>query len=42
MAYRLIWAPSARLDLQELASYLAESRPNAAARFVKRVFQTVE
>jgi len=42
MAYRLIWAPSARLDLKELASYIAESRPRASANFVKNVFRTVE
>ena len=42
MAYELIWAPSARLDLRELASYIAESRPVAAARFVKQVFHVVE
>ncbi len=42
MAYRLIWAPSARLDLRELASYIAESRPRASAGFVKNVFRTVE
>jgi plasmid stabilization system protein ParE len=37
MAYQLIWAPSARLDLRELTSYIAESRPIAAARFVKQL-----
>ena len=42
MAYRLIWAPSARLDLRELASYISESRPKASAGFVKNVFHTVE
>ena len=42
MAYKLIWAPSARLDLRELSSYIAESRPEASARFVKSVFRTVE
>lgn len=41
MAYRLIWAPSARLDLRELACYIAESRPKASANFVKNVFRTV-
>ena len=41
MAYQLIWAPSARLDLKELASYIAESGPNLAVRFVKQVFQAV-
>jgi plasmid stabilization system protein ParE len=42
MAYGLIWAPSARLDLRELSSYIAESRPRASAGFVKNVFRTVE
>jgi toxin ParE1/3/4 len=42
MAYQLIWAPSARLDLRELAAYIAESRPEASARFIKRVFPVVE
>ena len=42
MAYQLIWAPSARLDLKDLFSYIAESRPEVASRFVKSVFQTVE
>jgi len=41
MAYELIWAPSARLDLRELASYIAESRPVAAERFVRQVFRLV-
>jgi plasmid stabilization system protein ParE len=42
MACQLIWAPSARLDLRELTSYIAESRPIATARFVKQVFHVVE
>jgi plasmid stabilization system protein ParE len=42
MAYQLIWAPSARLDLRELAAYIAESRPDASFRFVKGVFHVVE
>jgi plasmid stabilization system protein ParE len=42
MAYEVIWAPAARLDLRELASYIAESRPNAAAHFIQQVFQVVE
>ena len=42
MAYELIWAPSARLDLKELASYIAESRPEVSARFVKSIFYTIE
>jgi plasmid stabilization system protein ParE len=35
MAYQLIWAPSACLDLKELAAYIAESRPKASVRLVK-------
>jgi len=27
MAYKLIWAPSARFDLRELSSYIAETPP---------------
>ena len=42
MAYRLIWAPPARLDLREIACYIAESRPRASASFVKNVFRTLE
>ena len=42
MAYKLIWALSARLDLKELASYIADSRPEASIRFVKSVFRSVE
>ncbi|MBM4024892.1 MAG: type II toxin-antitoxin system RelE/ParE family toxin [Planctomycetes bacterium] len=42
MVFQLIWAPSARLDLSELVSYIAESRPSAAARFVQRIFQAIE
>ena len=42
MAYGLIWAPAARLDLRELASYIAESRPLAAQHFVQQVLQEVE
>ena len=42
MAYRLIWALSARLDLKEITSYIADSRPEASIRFVKSVFRSVE
>jgi len=42
MAYTLIRAPSARLDLGEIASYIAESHPVVAVRFVQHVFRTVE
>lgn len=42
MAYRLIWSPSACLDLKELASYISESSPQASVNFIKKVFDTVE
>jgi len=42
MAFELIWAPAARLDLKELAAYVAESRPQVSTHFVAQVFQVVE
>jgi len=42
LAYQLIWAPSARLDLTELASSIAEFRTEASTRFIGSVFQVVE
>jgi len=42
VAYGLNWAPTARLDLQDLAAYIAEDNPTAARRFVRSVFQIVE
>jgi len=42
MAYKLIWSPSARLDLKDLARFIAEDSSFAAERFAKNVFQTVE
>jgi plasmid stabilization system protein ParE len=42
MAYKLIWSPSARLDLKDIAAYIAEDNPLAAQRFVNSVFQAVE
>jgi plasmid stabilization system protein ParE len=42
MAHEVIWAPSARLDLRDLLSYIAEYSPSAAPRFAQRVFQAIE
>ena len=42
MAYKLIWAPSARLDLKDIESYIAEASPQSSTRFVKRIFQNIE
>jgi len=41
MACQLIWSPSARLDLKELVAYIGESRPEAAHRFVRKLFDSV-
>ena len=42
MAYRLSWAPTARQDLRELVTYIAEDDRQAAGRFAKGVFQSIE
>lgn len=42
MAQRLIWSPLARLDLHDLRTYIAESDPTAAARFIQAVFDAAE
>lgn len=42
MACRLIWAPSARLDLKEIASYVAEFRPITSTRLIRAIFRRVE
>jgi len=42
MAFQMIWAPSARLDLKDLAAFIAEDSPSAAEHFVKILFEVVE
>ena len=42
MAHKLIWAPSALLDLKDIASYIAEASPQSSIRFVKSIFQNIE
>lgn len=42
MAFKLIWPPSAQLDLKELAALIAEDNALAADRFVESLFQAVE
>jgi toxin ParE1/3/4 len=39
---RLIWAEPALLDLETIADYIALDKPDAARRYVKRVFSAVE
>ncbi|MFP3981959.1 MAG: type II toxin-antitoxin system RelE/ParE family toxin [Desulfobacterales bacterium] len=42
MAYKLIWSPTAKLDLNDIATFIAEDSPSAAKRFITGLFQTVE
>jgi len=42
MAFKLIWSPSAQLDLKDIAAFIAEDSPSAAHRFVKSLFEVVE
>jgi toxin ParE1/3/4 len=42
MAHKLIWAPSAILDLKDIFSYIAESSPQNSIRFIKSIFHQVE
>ena len=39
---RLIWAEPALNDLEAIAEYIALDKPDAARRYVQRVFQIVE
>ena len=41
MAFKLIWSPSARLDLKDIAAFIAKDSPSAADRFVMSLFQAV-
>lgn len=42
MVFKLIWAPSAILDLKDISSYIAESSPQNSVRFIRSIFQQVE
>ncbi|MBU4460968.1 MAG: type II toxin-antitoxin system RelE/ParE family toxin [Verrucomicrobia bacterium] len=39
---RLIWTEPALNDLEAIAEYIALDKPDAAGRYVQRVFQAVE
>ena len=39
---RLIWSEPALNDLESIAEYIALDKPDAARRYVQRVFQAVE
>src|SRR5207245_9484689 len=42
MACQLSWSPTARLDLRDLLTYIAEDNPGAARSFARTLFQAVE
>jgi toxin ParE1/3/4 len=42
MAFKLKWSPSAKLDLKDIAAFIAEDNLSAAQRFVESLFQAVE
>ena len=42
MDFQLTWSPSARLDLKDIAGFIAEDSPSAAERFVNGLLQAVE
>lgn len=42
MAFKLIWSPTARLDLKDIAAFIAEDSASASERFVRSLFQVVE
>jgi plasmid stabilization system protein ParE len=41
MAFKLKWSPSAKLDLKDIAAFIAEDNLSAAQRFVESLFQAV-
>ena len=42
MAFQVIWSPTAKLDLADLATYIAEFDVVAGGNFVRSVFQAIE
>jgi plasmid stabilization system protein ParE len=42
MAYTLIWSPTAKFDLKDIAAFIAEGSASAAERSVRSLFQAVE
>ncbi len=42
MAFKLIWSPSAKYDLKDIAAFIAEDSTSASERFVGSLFQAVE
>lgn len=42
MAFKLIWSPTAKFDLKDIAAFIAEDSTSAAERFVRSLFHAVE
>lgn len=42
MAFRLVWSPTAKFDLKDIAAFIAEDSTSAAERFVRSLFDAVE
>ena len=42
MAVKLIWSPTAHLDLRDLCAYIAEENPSAAHNFASSIFEVIE
>ena len=42
MAFKLIWSPSAKFDLKDIATFIAEDSATAAERVIRRLFQALE
>ena len=42
MAFKLIWSPTAKFDLKNIAAFISEDSTLAAERFVRSLFQAVE
>lgn len=42
MAFKLIWSPTAKFDLKDIATFIAEDDATASKRFVASIFQAVE
>lgn len=42
MAFKLIWSQTAKLDLKDIAAFIAEDSTSAAEQFVRSLFQSVE
>jgi plasmid stabilization system protein ParE len=42
MAFKLIWSPTAKLDLKDIAAFIAEDSSTVAERFIGSLFHAVE